>query len=245
MVKHVVNRLSFNGSLPIDRDDLIGDGILGLIDAVDRFDPGRGIQFVTYATIRIRGQILDALRARDMLPRPARYRVKRLEDAATALVGTLGAPPTEEQLAEHLGLSINQLHQTLMDASFEIWSMDAPLSDSTQGFSLRNLLKAPDESQPAMRHEISELRDQVRDALGQLPQRQKVLLSLYYYEELTMKEIGEVLSISESRVSQLHAQAIVSLRSLLRNAGVLASAEPSVPRKRATIPQSLRAVRMA
>ena len=244
LVKHVVNRMGFNGSPPFDKEDLIGDGILGLINAVDRFDPTRGTQFVTYATIRIRGQILDALRNRDLLPRPARQRVKQLEAAATALVGMLGCPPTEEQLAEYLGLTLDQLRQTLTDASFEIWSMDAPLSDGAEGFALRSLLKAPDESQPAARHEVSELREEIREALRQLPHRQKVLLSLYYYEELTMKEIGEVLSISESRVSQLHAQAIVSLRSLLRAAGIVTARQAAAAQKRATTPEGLPAVRL-
>ena len=245
LVKHVVNRMGFNGSTPLDKEDLIGDGILGLINAVDRFDASRGIQFVTYATIRIRGQILDALRSRDLLPRPARQRVKQLEDAVTALVAILGGPPTEEQLAEYLDLTLDQLRQTLMDASFEIWSMDAPLSDSAQGFSLQNLLEASDESRPAVRHEMSEVREQIRDALRQLPHRQKVLLSLYYYEELTMKEIGEVLGISESRVSQLHAQAIVSLRSLLRATGIVTARQAPPAQSRATSPQGLPAVRLA
>ncbi|HUV94350.1 MAG TPA: FliA/WhiG family RNA polymerase sigma factor [Anaerolineae bacterium] len=228
LVNHVVHRMGFDGSPPFDKEDLISDGILGLISAVDRFDPGRGIQFATYATIRIRGQILDALRTRDLLPRPARRRVKQLQDAVTALIGTLGAPPTEEELAEYLNLTLDQLRQTLMDASFEIWSMDAPLSDDGEGFCLQNVLKSPDESQPAVRQEMTEVRDQIRDAFRQLPHRQRVLLSLYYYEELTMKDVGKVLGISESRVSQLHAQAILSLRSLLRSAGVVvARKEPS------------------
>jgi len=246
LVKHVVHRMGFNGSPPFDREDLIGDGILGLINAVDRFDPERGIQFVTYATIRIRGQILDSLRSRDLLPRPARQRVKHLEEAVTELIGTFGLPPTEEQLAQHLGLSLDQLRQTLMDASFEIWSMDAPLAEGAQGFCLQNLLRASEESEPSVRHDLREMREQIRCALRQLPHRQRVLLSLYYYEELTMKEIGEILSISESRVSQLHAQAILSLRSLLRTAGVVTTwREPSVraaARNHASTPSSIPAV---
>ena len=245
LVSHVVHRMGYDGSPPFDKEDLVSDGILGLISAVDRFDPGRGIQFVTYATIRIRGQILDALRTRDLLPRPARQRVKRLQDAITALIGILGVPPTEEELAEHLSLTLDQLRQTLMDASFEIWSMDAPLSDDAQGFSLQNVLKASDESQPAVRQEMTELRDQIRDALHQLPQRQRVLLSLYYYEELTMKDVGKVLSISESRVSQLHAQAILNLRSLLRTTGVVVARKEPPARNHAASQHSLPAARLA
>ncbi len=245
LVSHVVHRMGYDGSPPFDKEDLVSDGILGLISAVDRFDPGRGIQFVTYATIRIRGQILDALRTRDLLPRPARHRVKRLQDAITALIGILGVPPTEEELAEHLSLTLDQLRQTLMDASFEIWSMDAPLSDDAQGFSLQNVLKSSDESQPAVRQEMTELRDQIRDALHQLPHRQRVLLSLYYYEELTMKGIGKVLGISESRVSQLHAQAILSLRSLLRTSGAMVARKEPPARNRTATQRSLPAARLA
>lgn len=245
LVSHVVHRMGYDGSPPFDKEDLVSDGILGLISAVDRFDPGRGIQFVTYATIRIRGQILDALRTRDMLPRPARQRVKRLQDAITALIGILGVPPTEEELAEHLSLTLDQLRQTLMDASFEIWSMDAPLSDDAQGFSLQNVLKSSDESEPAVCQEMTELRDQIRDALHQLPHRQRVLLSLYYYEELTMKDIGKVLGISESRVSQLHAQAILSLRSLLRTSGAMVARKEPPARNHAATQHSLPAARLA
>ncbi len=245
LVSHVVHRMGYDGSPPFDKEDLVSDGILGLISAVDRFDPGRGIQFVTYATIRIRGQILDALRTRDLLPRPARQRVKRLQDAITALIGTLGVPPTEEELAEHLSLTLDQLRQTLMDASFEIWSMDAPLSDDAQGFCLQNVLKSSDESQPAVCQEMTELRDQIRDALHQLPHRQRVLLSLYYYEELTMKDIGKVLGISESRVSQLHAQAILSLRSLLRTSGAMVARKEPPARNHAATQHSLPAARLA
>jgi len=245
LVSHVVHRMGYDGSPPFDKEDLVSDGILGLISAVDRFDPGRGIQFVTYATIRIRGQILDALRTRDLLPRPARQRVKRLQDAITALIGILGVPPTEEELAEHLSLTLDQLRQTLMDASFEIWSMDAPLSDDAQGFSLQNVLKSSDESEPAVCQEMTELRDQIRDALHQLPHRQRVLLSLYYYEELTMKDIGKVLGISESRVSQLHAQAILSLRSLLRTSGAMVARKEPPARNHAPTQHSLPAARLA
>ena len=220
LVRYVVERLGF-GVSHLDREDLISEGIVGLIDAVDRFDPERGIQFVTYATIRIRGQILDALRTRDMLPRSARRRVKGMQDAVQTLVATLGEPPSEEQLAEFMNVSPEQLQQTLCDASLEICSLDAPLVEDGEAFSLQNLLEASEDGEPAEQHERSELREELRGALRRLPERQQLLLSLYYVEELTMREIGEVLSVSESRVSQLHAQAIMSLRALLETAGYI------------------------
>jgi len=220
LVRYVVERLGFGVSL-LDREDLVSEGIVGLIDAVDRFDPARGIQFVTYATIRIRGQILDALRTRDLLPRSARRRVKGLHDAVQSLVATLGEPPSEEQLASYLNVSLGQVHETLRDASLEICSLDAPLVEDGETFSLQNLIEAPDDCEPAEHHDRAELREGMRAALKKLPERQQLLLSLYYVEELTMREIGEVLSISESRVSQLHAQAVLSLRAMLETAGYI------------------------
>lgn len=222
LVRYVVERLGFGVSYQ-DREDLVSEGIVGLIDAVDRFDTKRGIQFVTYATIRIRGQILDALRTRDLLPRSARRRVKGLQDAVQSLVGSLGEPPTEEQLAEYMNVSPEQLQQTLRDASLEICSLDAPLVEDGETFSLQNVLQASEECEPAEQHDRAELREEMRVALKKLPERQQLLLSLYYTEELTMREIGEVLSISESRVSQLHAQAILNLRALLETAGYIES----------------------
>lgn len=218
LVRYVVERLGFGVSY-LDREDLVSEGIVGLIDAVDRFDPQRGIQFITYATIRIRGQILDALRTRDMLPRSARRRVKGMQDAVQTLVATLGEPPSEEQLAEFMNVSPEQLQQTMCDASLEVCSLDAPLVEDGETFSLQNLLEASDDCEPAEQHDCAELLEEMRVALRRLPERQQLLLSLYYIEELTMREIGEVLSVSESRVSQLHAQAIMNLRGVLEAAG--------------------------
>lgn len=205
--------------------DLIEEGNIGLIEAAQKFDHRRGVEFVTYATIRIRGQILEALRQRDLLPRPTRQRVKQLEKAIIELTGTLGGRPTDEQLASHLGLSPNQLRQAKQDANLKIWSMDAPApSKNDENYSLHDILRAPEELEPASLKEKNELYETVRAAFDQLPDRQKVLLSCYYYEEFTMKEIGKILSISERRVSQLHSQAIFDLRSLLRDKGIVVPA---------------------
>lgn len=218
LVKYVIDRVGFQGSA-FDTEDLTSEGIIGLIDAVDRFDPKRGIQFVTYATIRIRGQILDALRTRDLLSRSARRRVKELRQAITTLTGKMGAAPTEEQLAQYLGVSVDQVRQSLMDANLDVCSLDAPLLGHEENLSLKSLIEAPEESQPVRHQEQREVRNQVRVALRKLPRRQQILLSLYYFEELTMKEIGRVLGVSESRVSQLHAQAVLNLRALLESGG--------------------------
>jgi len=249
LVENVVRAAGWGRSSHLDREDLVGEGMLGLIDAVDRFDPERGLRFSIYATLRIRGQILDSLRARDLLPRPARRRVKQLGEAVSALTGESADPLTDAQLAERLRWAPSQLRRTRLDANAKIQSMDEPLGDDGQGPPLRVFLKAPDECQPAVLQEMSEVREQIRDALRQLPQRQQILLSLYYCEELTMTEIGHVLGVCESRVSQLHAQAIQQLRALLRSSGVLATKQEPQERTRtrnqAANPRRVPAVRAA
>lgn len=221
LVQWVVNRMGITQGHTVDRDDLVGEGIIGLIDAIDRFEPDRGIALSTYAVHRIRGQVLDALRARDMLPRSARRRVRELQAAITEITSGDGEVPSEEQLAQRMNLSCEQVQQTLADASLEICSLDEPLRGSDSGYSLEDTLHAPEETEPAASYDGADLRSALGQALGQLPERQRLLLSLYYVEELTMKEIGQVLDVSESRVSQLHAQSVLSLRAIMKRDGYL------------------------
>jgi len=223
LVKWAVDRVAYTGTTAADRDDLISEGMVGLIDAIDRYDPDRGIQLSTFATFRIRGQIADALRSRDLLPRSARRRVRELQEAVNRYTAASGHLPDEEQLASMLGESLDDVRRTLVDASLEIHSLDAPRGPDDERLSLLGMLPSPPETEPDTRHEDEELRAELRKALTELPERQRLILSLYYVEDLTMKEIGQVLGVSESRISQLHAQAIVSLRALLRQAGYVQS----------------------
>lgn len=220
LVQWAVDRIPYSPSSVADREDLISEGIIGLIEAIDRYDPTRGIQLSTYATFRIRGQIADALRSRDLLPRSARQRVRELQEAADRYTSANGQPPTDDELAELLCLSQDELRRTMNDASVEIASLDAPCLDD-ENCSLLATLRASSQTEPHARQEREDLLHALRSALEELPQRQRLVLSLYYVEELTMKEIGQVLDVSESRVSQLHAQAIISLRALLRRDGYL------------------------
>ncbi|HHX64923.1 MAG TPA: FliA/WhiG family RNA polymerase sigma factor [Chloroflexi bacterium] len=221
LVQWVVNRLGITQWHAIDRDDLVGEGIIGLIDAIDRFDPDRGIALSTYAVHRIRGQILDALRARDLLPRTARQRVRDLHAAMAEIALDEGRVPTEARLAEYMNLSPDQVQQTMMDASLEICSLDEPRYDSDADYSLQDVLRASEDTEPAHSLDRTELCEALEQAVGDLPDRQRLVLALYYVEELTMKEIGEVMDVSESRVSQLHAQAVLGLRAIMRRDGYL------------------------
>lgn len=215
LVHFVLNRLGLSPALGADYEDLAGYGLLGLIEAVDRYDPGHGTQFSTYATLRIRGRVLDQLRARDWLSRAARRRARETQAAMTRLWGELGRAPTDEELAAHLQLELDQLRRALADASHVILSLDAVGDQDDDDASLHEILADPNQADPDELTAEQDLRAQMLKAVRGLPEREQLVLSLYYYEELTLKEIGVVLDLSESRVCQLHARAVLSLRAQL------------------------------
>jgi RNA polymerase sigma factor for flagellar operon FliA len=217
LVHFVLGRLGIIQSLGQDYEDAVSQGILGLIEALDRFDPSHGAQFSTYATLRIRGKVIDYLRSHDWLTRGARQRTRLVQDAIETLWRKFQRAPTDEELAAHLNIDITKLRQALLDSSHVIVSLDSVISN--EGDEATNLYEVlPDEKQasPAEAYDVQELRDVLVDYLKLLPEREQLVLSLYYAEELTFKEIGAVLDVSESRVCQLHARAIMSLRSRLR-----------------------------
>jgi RNA polymerase sigma factor for flagellar operon FliA len=218
LVKYVVGRLALNLPTVIDSDDVISYGTIGLIDAVERFDPSRGIKFETYAIARIRGAIIDALRQLDQIPRTARQRAREIEAAMVELEERLKRPPTDEEVAKHLNMDVEKYREACVRTNVTTTSLDSLLStdDEDGGGGKAYAFEDRDSPDPAAATERREAEKALVLAVKKLPERERLVLSLYYYEELTMKEISRVMEISESRVCQLHAQAILRLRATMR-----------------------------
>ncbi|MCX7622802.1 MAG: FliA/WhiG family RNA polymerase sigma factor [Thermomicrobium sp.] len=218
LVKFVVDRLRLSLPPSVDREDLIGYGTIGLLEALDRFDDSRGVKFESYAVMRIRGAILDALRTLDIVPRSARSRARQIEQATRQLFAEHGRMPTEDELAEHLGMTTSELQQAVSDAACIFLPLQtAPDPDE---LTLEEQLADPTALEPAEAAADEDLRDRIAAALATLGERDRLIVSLYYYEELTMREISHVLGISESRVSQILNRIRLQLRALLRERGV-------------------------
>lgn len=217
LVKYVVGRLVISLPASINHDDLMGYGVEGLIEAVDRFDPARGLKFETYAITRIRGSIIDSLRSQDWVPRGVRKRTKNLQEAVTKLEQELGRTPNEDELAAELGVTKVKLAQLVSESNNLMLSLDESKekSSSTGGMSLIDTIEDKDSPDPQSEYEAIELKQNLSKAIASLPEREKMVIALYYHENMTLKEIGQVISVSESRVCQLHAQAVMRLRGKL------------------------------
>jgi RNA polymerase sigma factor FliA len=231
LLHYVLGRLGLTQSLGADYEDFLGQGLIGLIEAVDNYNPNAGAQLSTYATLRVRGQVIDYLRQMDWLPRGARQRARAVQEANDQLWSRLEREPTDQEMADHLGYDLNTLKQALVDSSRVMLSLETTTLPGEEGNSLHEIL--PDESQhdPFDILNEREHKDRLVSAIQSLPKRQQILLSLYYDEELTYKEIGEVLGLSESRICQLHSKAIMDLRSLLSGENVLVPDESKARRK--------------
>jgi len=222
LVKYVAGRLGSGLPAHVDEGDLVSYGLLGLIGAIERYDPGRDIKFETYAIARIKGAIIDELRSLDWVPRSVRSRAREIERAIAELESKLGTAPTDEQIAEKIGISLDELEQSLTDISrSSIAALDELWSTSGEGGDQVSLLDTIEDTsgpRPADVLDESEMREALADAIARLPEREKLVVTLYYFEELTLREIGEVLGVTESRVSQLHTKAILRLKARLAGA---------------------------
>jgi RNA polymerase sigma factor for flagellar operon FliA len=215
LVRHVVGRLAVVLPQVYDQDDLLGYGTIGLIEAVDRYDPSRGASFETFASERIRGSVVDALRHADWVPRSTRRRCKEIQRTFGELEGALGRAPTEAEVAAALNLSLAQVHRAMADAVCTIVSLDRAVRFQDDDDSASTLMECITDGEafgPGTMVETLELRRAIQEALGRLDEREKLVLSLYYERSLTLREISAVLGISESRVWQLHARAIMRIR---------------------------------
>ena len=213
LVKYVAGRVATGLPQSVDQADLVSYGIFGLIDAIEKFDLGRGFKFETYAIARIKGNILDELRSIDWVPRSVRAKARAIEKAYSTLEGKLHRTPTDTELAEELDLTDDQLQTTLGQISFTgLVALDEMLSgDRSDSATLGDTL--PDGGVgPVAAYEVEEMRHILADAINRLPEREKTVLTLYYYEGLTLAEIGSILGVTESRVCQIHTKSVIQLR---------------------------------
>ena len=218
LVKFVAGRLGSGLPAHVDEGDLVSYGLLGLIGAIERFDPGREVKFETYAIARIRGAIIDELRALDWVPRSVRARARDIERAIAELEKRLHRAPTDEEIATKLGLTQDELDSSLSEISrSSIAALDELWTVSSGGDQVALIDTIEDTEGPAPQTALaeSELKEALGDAISRLPEREKLVVTLYYYEELNLREIGEVLGVTESRVSQLHTKAVLRLKSRL------------------------------
>jgi RNA polymerase sigma factor for flagellar operon FliA len=229
LVKYVAGRLGSGLPAHVDEGDLVSYGLLGLIGAIERFDPDRDIKFETYAISRIKGAIIDELRALDWVPRSVRSRARDIERAIAELEAKLRRPPTDEEIAGKVGISVEELEDSLADISRssiaaldELWTMSGEGGDQV---SLLETIEDTEGPNPQDALAQTELREALGEAIARLPEREKLVVTLYYYEELTLREIGEVLGVTESRVSQLHTKAILRLKARLLGAQARAGLE--------------------
>ncbi len=219
LVRNVATRMAMGFPRSVELTDLINTGVIGLIEAFGNFDPDRGVKFETYAVPRIRGAILDELRALDWVPRSTRAKSREIERAMTSLENELGRPPENPELAKYMKMTEDELHLALDDvSSTSILSLDEVIYPEDDNRQLPRIETVSDNSSRSVLAEIEkgELRSFLVVAIDHLTQQEKLVIALYYFEELTLKEIGEVMSISESRVSQIHTRAVMKLRNMVK-----------------------------
>jgi RNA polymerase sigma factor FliA len=220
LVKYVAGRMASGLPAHVDEADLISYGLFGLIGAIERFDVDREIKFETYAVSRIKGAIIDELRSLDWVPRSVRAKARDVERAHHKLENQLQRAPSEEEMAKELGLDVEDFRDALLDianssvlALDDLWTIADP--DGGQ-VSLIDTIRDPNAIDPQAEIDAAALKDRLAEAIESLPERERLVVALYYYENLTLREIGEVIGVTESRVSQLHTKAVLGLRAALQ-----------------------------
>jgi RNA polymerase sigma factor for flagellar operon FliA len=220
LVRYVATRTAAGLPPHIEEADLVSYGMVGLITAIERFDLSRDIKFETYAIMRIKGAIIDELRSLDWVPRSVRSRAREVERANAKLENTLQRAPTDTEIAAELGITVEELNESLVAISHasmvaldELWSVSDSSGDQVSLMETIEDARAPD---PAKALDMGDLKDRIAESIARLPEREKLVIALYYYENLTLREIGDVLGVTESRVSQLHTKAVLRLRSRMQ-----------------------------
>lgn len=220
LVKYVAGKVSVGLPASMEFDDLVGFGQFGLLDAITKYDLDKGVKFKTYAVTRIRGAIFDEMRQLDWVPRSVRQKSKEIEDTISDLESKLGRPASDAEIAKEMNISEEEFQQTVMKVSGtsilslnDVWYS----GDDNDHMSIGDSIEAPSSLNPDVQVEREEIRKVIIQAINELPEKEKMVIVLYYHEDLTFKEIGQVLDVSESRISQLHTKANLRLRSKLTN----------------------------
>lgn len=220
LVKYVAGKVSVGLPASMEFDDLVGFGQFGLLDAINKYDLDKQVKFKTYAVTRIRGAIFDEMRQLDWVPRSVRQKSKEIEDAISELESRLGRAASDSEIAKQMNLSEDEYHQTIMKISGtsvlslnDLWYSD----DDSDHLSIGDSIESPQSLNPDVQVEREEIRRVIIQAINELPEKEKLVIILYYHEDLTFKEIGQVLEVSESRISQLHTKASLRLRAKLTN----------------------------
>lgn len=219
LVHYIAGKLAMYKPTNIDYDDLVSYGVLGLIDSIDKFKPEKGLKFSTYAMTRIRGFILDELRQFDWVPRTLRQKSRRLEKAYTELESRFGRPALDEEVANYLDITMDEFYELIQDLSVTTQlSLEETryIGGDMDETSLVDAVEAPDGDNPEFIIEKSELKNVLAGVIVKLPEKERLVITLYYLEDLTLKEIGVALDITESRACQLHSAAIIRLRGMVR-----------------------------
>lgn len=220
LVKYVAGKVAISMPHNVEFDDLVGFGVFGLFDAIEKFDPEKHVKFKTYAVTRIRGAIFDELRSIDWVPRSVRQKSKEIEDAVHRLESNLGRAATDKEIASELNMSLKDFHSNMLKVSGtsmlslnDVWYT----GEDNDKVSIVDSIEAPTSLNPETIVEKEEIKKVIVEAINELPEKEKKVLVLYYYEDLTLKEIGKVLDVTESRISQLHTKAIMRLKAKLTN----------------------------